>query len=418
MRHKQLYLLSKIGILLLFFISGCQWELQAIENNSNVRPPLPIETVIIQNNDNGFNDIYIFDVFSGYKSIDLDNGELNTIQYSGLPNGISIDHLEFANYKNSIAFITHGLPAKIWLADINFENAKMIYEDKANLINDNTLINFIWTPNDSQLIIDILDSLDDMIYDLGSGKLEPWDYTCNTLAPSPRTEKIALWCSSNQAPESFAVIDWEEGIWKSETRPEEIVISNPGDFGLLFSYPVWRWSPDGEKVAFYDPLDIDGNLIIAEARGTQSKILPNSAFWKSDYFQKFPLQDNPIEWSQDGGRLLVFSPGDENNYCPSKIIEDGPLSGNYENIPCWTVIDVETGKIIWHISDLRELLPSYEEYDFYQAAISPDGNKLSIYFNNHGIHALWVLDINTNHLIWKSRVIATNMRWQNPNEHK
>jgi len=86
------------------------------------------------------------------------------------------------------------------------------------------------------------------VIDVETGGLvtgEYWPGGCTTLAPSPRTGYVALWCTplDMDGAVTYLVLEPEADPWLSEQAPDTLI-----DNCLL--QPVCAWSPDGNYLAY------------------------------------------------------------------------------------------------------------------------------------------------------------------------
>ncbi len=273
-------------------------------------------------------------------------------------------------------------------------------------------LNFYWSPSERYLILDFnSDDLENMIFDRETQIIQNWNYDCNRIARSPRTKNWALWCvSTKPSEEAYAVIESDDTLWISTESPTEILV-NKDDL----RQNIWRWSPDRQKIAFFDPDDTTGSLHIAE-KTRINHILPGSTFEFADALQYTQL--DPIQWSESGDLLLIYGRDPENQACPKWKDEFG--SGNtYTNVPCWQIVNSQSGDIVWQISKSIELIENkvaeiFPTFTYDSASISPDGNLIAVSYSSGGFRNLFVADIQTGQIISSGWPISPiSMRWEN-----
>jgi len=272
-----------------------------------------------------------------------------------------------------------------------------------------------WTPDDEHLLV--LQSghaLEGRILDVATGTSQAWDYACDRLAISPKTSWFAVWCQA-RSDESYAVIEFGGDIWlHSGSPPEPVIELGEGIAQDVFGIDaIAAWSSDGKRIAYIDAEDPSGLLHIRGSDGLNMDMLPGSAYPSSLYELLAPMS-RPIQWSQDSERLLVLARGDVQHPCPATTIEAGPLKGVYENNACWQVIDVDRGDVIWRLTDITEIVSIRNPLAYEQAAISGDGRYLALSVVEGARHALIVLDIDANKIVYRSQVRSKALHWASP----
>ncbi|HNB54897.1 MAG TPA: hypothetical protein PK530_23310, partial [Anaerolineales bacterium] len=306
-------------------------------------------------------------------------------------------YLEFANFSDKMAYWISGVQSSLWLSDLEGQQRQMIFldaEQKYTAFEISSYpyneVDLIWTPDDLHLLVDFLDEdLQDFIYHLQSNTLENWNYECNQLALSPKSAKVALWCQA-QSGDGFAVIEWGGEIWTSEEPPKNILAERTQK-----KPPIWGWSSDGGKIAFWDPFDPRGLLHIVDSKGIDLGIYSVSAYWLSD--EKIQTVKHPIQWSRDGSRLLVYGLGSESSPCPPWWDFWG--SQNYFlTVPCFQVVDVSTGEIVWTMFDsMGQIVNEQNSFllsiHFARAAISANGKYLIISGASGGQRLSFIVDV-------------------------
>jgi hypothetical protein len=219
-----------------------------------------------------------------------------------------------------------------------------------------------------------------MIYHLQTGALEKWPWHCDRVALSPRTQRLATWCSSTTGEARFAVMEWGGEIWHSDAAPTTEIVHGLKlslDKWIIDWIQTWAWSADGQQVAYFDPTDPAGYLYIANSTGVRLKILPGAV---RDLGEKDLVFPDDLQWSQDGRRLLVLAYSSTEHTCPrvGGIAEDKPRES-----PCRQVVDTQTGEVLWSFGDSFEQIAALMHlYDAERAVagtggpatISPDGN--------------------------------------------
>ena len=325
--------------------------------------------------------------------------------------------LGFSHFSDLFAYWIDDEYGQFWISDLLYLEPKLIYTDdqpKSYLseygLFDRGALSFFWLPDDKNLVLDFAnEAYSDLLYTIGNDSITEWNYHCDRLAISPASGRIATWCPSNTSSEEFAVFEWGGKVWYSKEAPEnELVLLGPD--GL----PQWGWTADGERIAFFDPLDETGSLFIANAEGKIELTLPGMAYWLLDHYDKWDLLSS-IGWAKDGSRILVYAKGQQNHPC---IPFDAYLRGEghtEEEVPCWQVLDSETGEIIWSLGDLAEQLEkkdnNFKAYYYSFAVISPDGSLIAFAASMSGLYRTIIVDVDKNEFIANWQYESSNLRW-------
>jgi hypothetical protein len=321
--------------------------------------------------------------------------------------------LAFAHYNNRIAYWWGGGTERLMVADYLNQHPKTVFEDEGryNFDESSSTFSLYWTSDDLHLILNVLgDTDEDLIYHVQTDSVEPWNYECDRLAVSPKSGKLATWCSPHQKGGKFAVIEWGGEIWYSDSAPKQERIQNEAD---LFS--AWQWSPDGEKVAFFQLADGSGDLYITDAQGNPVYVLPKIGRWLFQY-DSYPwsfqsVESDLIQWTSDSNTLLIRANGDPEHPCPDLTSED--FDGNqiiWQDMPCWQVVDLETGKVVWSISDAFPILElSGGTRLIFEAAISPTDHLLVIYDQTSRRYD--VIDLDRNKVIHSGDMLVNQLHW-------
>ena len=280
-----------------------------------------------------------------------------------------------------------------------------------------------WSPDDLHLYAapDEEQGRKGTIYHLLTGELEDWPYTCDRVALSPRSGRLATWCRSVPQGDAFGVIEWGGETWISPQAPGEALVQTTPEIdrpGWL-----WGWAADGERIAYLDP---SGNLTIANSQGAPLLVLPAAIEWQPfidvsiDAFNKGPKWpvDGLIEWAANGERVLLHVRGREDKPCPNT--EPGEV---YENSLCWQVFDAQSGEVVWHQADSGEMIglgaesSALVEGDIYDGAISADGRYLAMHYDWDSNERIAIVDVDTNTLVWQVEGLVgvwfglSYMRW-------
>jgi hypothetical protein len=345
--------------------------------------------------------------------------EYAVINYLALkPNGVSLPpkilplgigqalFTGFSNFANRLWYLKvrgsvneEDLPRDLWLSDLLGKENTHIFTET----NQTRIENLWWTPEDQHLIIKIkYPPNDGFIYHVQTGGLDDWPYNCSQVALSPRSNRLVLWCQPSSVGKEFAVIEWDGEIWFSREASNKIIVHGIN----------WVWSENGKRLAYStDGIESDGNLIISDEVGYPIRTIPGIMSWIINARHK-PL--NPaLQWSANGQRLVILSPGVEEKSCPPDEY-NWYIDGPDRNPPCWHVYDVTTGKMIWDLPDSIEEPGVFESNDFEHVAISGDGRYLALGVNglDDQHRGIWVIDLDTHKTVWSFGVwIPTTIRW-------
>lgn len=325
--------------------------------------------------------------------------------------------LGFSHFSDLFAYWIDDEYGQFWISDLLYLEPKLVFTDEQPksylneyVLFDREALSFFWLPDDKNLVLDFAnEEYPDLLYTIGNDSITEWNYHCDRLAISPASGRIATWCPSKASPEEFAVFEWGGKVWYSKAAPENELV-RLGPDGL----PQWGWTSDGERVAFFDPLDETGSLFIANAEGEIELTLPGMAYWLLDHYDKWDLLSS-IGWAKDGSRILVYAKGQQNHPC---IPFDAYLRGEghtEEEEPCWQVLDSETGEIIWSLGDLAEQLEKrdndFKAYFYRYAVISPDGSLIAFAADFSGLHRTIIVDVDKNEFIAFWQYESSNLRW-------
>ena len=261
-----------------------------------------------------------------------------------------------------------------------------------------------WSPDDLHLIAEPDAEWDrkGTIYHLLTGELEDWPYTCDRVALSPRSGRLATWCRSVPEGQAFGVIEWGGETWVSPQAPGEALVQKSPE--IYWTDRFWGWAADGERIAYFDP---EGSLIIADAQGAPLLALPGV---KDQY--------SSIQWAANGERMLLDVRGRADKPCPTYTGEY--TDKVYENPPCWQVIDAHSGAVIWHQADIGKIAGLEAEENSYlleggisHTAISADGRYLAMYYYWNDTGLIVIVDVDTNTLVWRggAEMGVLGMRW-------
>jgi hypothetical protein len=285
----------------------------------------------------------------------------------------------------------------LWLSDLDLENPQLIYTDEDELYSDadyETALNLQWTADDLHLIWYTENDSPNLIYHLQTQTIELWPWKCDRIALSSRTNKLATWCISEQSDSQYSVIEWGGNIWYSDVPPtfelvrqEQISLTSP---------PVWAWSSDGNRLAYFNPSSQTGELIIANVQGIVELSFPNVAWWQTEAVaeSRIYLPAPLIRWSRDSSQLLVFAHDLTTNACP-QYRDYWSGSDELYDIPCWQVMESQSGTVLWAWAELVNITSEdgSETWQVWDAAISPSGKHLAFNIAVSGGVELGIFDL-------------------------
>lgn len=290
--------------------------------------------------------------------------------------------ISFAHFADKVAYWINDDVRQLWLSDLDLENPQLIYTDKdevySNADYEGREFNLRWTDDDLHLIWYTNDDSPNLIYHLQTQTIEPWPWKCDRIALSPRTNRLATWCISEESETRFAVIEWGGDIWYSDVPSMFELVKQ--DRIALFSPPIWAWSSDGERLAYFDPSSRVGEFSIVNAQGIAELSIPEAAWWQTEAVaeSRIFLPSTLIQWSQDNSRLIVFAHELTTHACPlyRNYVSE---SDSFHDIPCWQVLEIESKSILWTWSDFLDDLNTSDNdtWQVWDASISPHGKRLA-----------------------------------------
>lgn len=279
------------------------------------------------------------------------------------PNPVSSLSFSFSNYSDQIAYWSYEYPSTLWVSDIRLQNSRPAFVDTDGLYApDGSLdaqdLRLSWSPDDQHLIVYSPNpETPHLIYHLNSGEVEEWYWSCDTVIISSRTGHLALLCpldltKEQTSWETYAIIEWKGEIWFTSSLPQEIISQPLPDENKTI---LWSISPDGQKVAYLDPQDTTYSLLVTDANGYTTSLLPESSILQSDhvgiespYYYRAPGYSF-FHWSSDSQLLALYALDTETTHCRPYIdpyIEDIDTGKSY-TVPCWQVVDLTVQKVVW-----------------------------------------------------------------------
>lgn len=368
-------------------------------------------------------------VYSDFLGYFFFSGPTSRFQQIDLPidteNGTSIKavYLEFAHFSNQLVYWTFDEPGQLWISDLAISDKQVIFTDEhqeylADPFNADVYpyedIRLRWSPDDMNVILESRDHPNlNLIYHVQSEALEKFPFICDRISASPRSGLLATWCIHDNGNE-YAVIEWGGDVWYSTQPPAKVLVSR-----IKEGYETWAFSEDGQHVAYFNPNDPKAHLIIANSRG---EILINtisvSAFWLAADPPTVEMRfveppSPPIQWSQDGSRLVVWGIGNQKNQCPSMYFSNGFVA---ERVPCWQVIDTLNGTVVWSIFDNLDDLVGIGDskhvtpHSFPRLALSPNSKYLSI-TGFVDFRVFCYIEIDRAQITYCNNGYVDNMRW-------
>ena len=329
-----------------------------------------------------------------------------TILGSGETDNPAYGRLKMANFKPLIAY-WQLFKGELWIADLENSHSQLLFQDIQISMSEASLT---WTPDDLSVILDFdSDEFPDLLYSLPTGEFIEWNYTCDLLAISPKSSYVSIWCPSNSREHDFLVIEWGGDIWESAQPPGELILQAPRLEADAF--PIYRivgWSRDGMNIAYYDPQDEDGNLLIIDREGISVERVGGESIMQLDPAPPVSYSEDLIQWSASGGRLLLFGQGTARDPCPDYILEDGNSKKNY-GPACWQILDTTSWEVVWNDNDIpRESVIAYSD-----PVVSANGEYLAVEsFVMIGVAYLDLIDLSTNLIVQSSDLIhPIEMRW-------
>jgi Tol biopolymer transport system component len=185
--------------------------------------------------------------------------------------------------------------------------------------------------------------------------LSGWETMCPILAFSPRSKRVATWCSSDQGA-SYLVVETEGELWTTTELPDRLLVNKEqNSLG-------WSWSNNAEHVVFTEFINdtFDKQLYFTSSENDLPIRLSNV---KGTYFHNFSLSAN-------GDYLSNFST------CP-------------DGIGCTLIIHIPSGEIVWTSQAIPYLGPGIIP------AWSPDGN----YFVTSDFNLSYIIELPTGQII-------------------
>lgn len=277
-------------------------------------------------------------------------------------------YLTFSRYSDQIAYWVKDSPGELWISDVAYLNPQKVFIDTEGSYvpefeNPQGEIKIVWSSDDLHLFLyDLHQPELSRIFHLETNKSEVWHWKCESIFLSSKSGRLATLCpriaSAAAEEKAYAILEWGGEIWFSDQFPGEPFLSPLSDGTAL-----WQWSSDGELLAYYDPNDVEGNVIIADKHGNTRKILPGSSLYRDSeaegYKQYESLDvldvDSPFIWAKDTPILLVNGFGQSDEPCPPFVTAWDP-DLYYAIWPCWQAVDVKSGSVIWTETSLAKNL--------------------------------------------------------------
>lgn len=347
------------------------------------------------------------------------NGELQFDDWSSNAlNGYQLPYspsnsrqVAFSHYSDQIAYWTLTNPSQFWISDVAYEHPRQIfvdtegiYVDSESLVKDR--IELRWSPDDRHIIVYMpSEAKTHLIYHVEADEIEAWYWLCQRVIISPKTNQLAVLCTLDERFDSsvekaYAIVEWEKDIWYTSELPNALLSQALPD-GTV----PWRFSADGQQIAYFDPNDPGSHLLIADAKGNLRQLLPGSSLlqrdpriteFESQYYESWPERFlGFFRWSRSGEQVLAHVLGTSERPCRSLRSSEDKF---YES-PCWQVVDLATGRVLWSDVDSKETLfrDEFEESTIrlVQAEFSPNGDMIVVRGQHFSDQLLAVIDLNT-----------------------
>ena len=189
-------------------------------------------------------------------------------------------------------------------------------------------------------------------------------------------------------------------IWFTSSPPPNIISQPlPNENNV-----PWSISPDGQKVAYFSPEDTTYSLLIADANGDVTSLLPGSSILQLDQdllaagiespYYSYVGGNTFFRWSPDGQLLALYALDTETTHCRPQI---GIDTGKSYTIPCWQVVDLAVQKVVWaekasmetlFLTESEQQNMSLKEIDF-----SSDNQFIVVRGQYRGSHLLAIVDL-------------------------
>ncbi len=279
----------------------------------------------------------------------------------------------FAQNKKYLAFWTKSVNGtELWFTSLPDWHPSLLFT-----LNDVEFdfITLLWGVNDRYLLLNlsILDnsgSYEDIktlrtyIVDTKTMRLvneSYWSGDCSTLARSPQTSQLSLWCHQVQEQEGsqqFLVLEPAENPWTTQQVPDSLM-----EDCLIFA--KCDWSQDGQLVAY----------VIMD--------FPESLF--------YALVDNPVPIGLDDKRtdvysFLLWSPNSQFLYYTGACVDGGIQNPN--------VMSVTDQKIVWCVED-KSNQGEYGHISVSRVSWSPDSRYLALPISPNIEEEILIFDIST-----------------------
>lgn len=286
-------------------------------------------------------------------------------------------------------------PGELWLSDVTYRQPQKLFTDSDGRFETFTettrspwsTLRLVWSPDDSHIFLYHVRQPElSLVYHLETGKFEPWYWACHSVVLSARSGRLTPLCPrvAGAPPEqsAYAIIEWDGEIWYTDNLAGEPFLEPTAD-----GHSLWQWSANGDFLAYYDPRDPAGHLMIADSQGNIRQLLPGISVFSEvgevDFKYKVGFSDQHFNWSRNSTTLLVNGYGNPEHPCPPFVSDYNPdLYGPIW--PCWQAVHVESGEVIWSEGSVGESLLLTEEGDepYYLATlgvtVSPDGRFVAL----------------------------------------
>lgn len=298
--------------------------------------------------------------------------------------------LSFPKYSDKVAYLVESGSGQIelWITDLKFKEASVVWRDTTDWLGDlsPTLLGnqdqIVWGPGDHSIFIYNFRNEDRFIlYSTKSKSEYYWTGKCDQIVRIGTASPLALGCTGDLGDGQTAAIvtidgDIEFGDFSQFIVDEEIL--------------DYAFSPDGKQVIY---TTVSGEFLIAKSSETTVELSLSYGYKERKPFDSDTFVDG-MQWSSDGTRVLVFGNSTTSAACP--------LTSDGNALPCWMVIDSQSGEIIWRMKEFiaNEINSSWDRLTaFYGAVLSPDNRWIVISLFDSPIEYLVLVSLTSDDVV-------------------
>lgn len=216
-----------------------------------------------------------------FLSVDLASGGTSTL-FEGDLNGNALSWKALSPNRKWLAYsIRFSEYSALTLVDLTEPHANTTV-NIPHLVTEE--IHFEWSPDSSYILMSVEESITpslssplpqvtQYLYSIQSGQLQMWQWYCEAIGISPRSNSLAIWCTPIDDNESeYAVIEWGGEIWLSSTQVQPMIPIASRD---LFNSSVWL--DDGNSIV-YRSIDNPNSLLLSTviSGGLETKVVEDS----------------------------------------------------------------------------------------------------------------------------------------------